>query len=119
MGQPSPFDSEDAPGLVGSVFGDIEVQSWEVVAYRLPDEQAIADYLHGFNVPDWETRVDAIKPAAQHHQTRSARLGAALTVLARPALARPRASRERGEFVRPVSAISRRVELRTRVAQSR
>jgi hypothetical protein len=35
---------------------------WEVVAYQLPDEQAIADYLHGFNVPDWETRVDAIEP---------------------------------------------------------
>ena len=30
--------------------------------YQLPDEQAITDYLHGFNVPDWETRVDAIKP---------------------------------------------------------
>jgi SAM-dependent methyltransferase len=61
-GRPSPFDSEDAPELVGGVFGDVEVQRWEVVAYRLPDEQAIADYLHGFNVPDWETRVDAIKP---------------------------------------------------------
>jgi SAM-dependent methyltransferase len=61
-GQPSPFDSEAAPEIVSRVFGDVEVQSWEIVAYQLPDEQAIADYLHGFNVPDWETLVDTIKP---------------------------------------------------------
>jgi hypothetical protein len=42
--------------------GDRAWAVWEVVAYQLPDEQAIADYLHGFNVPDWETRVDAIEP---------------------------------------------------------
>ena len=61
-GRASPFDSEDAPELVSGVFGEVEVQSWEVVAYQLPDAQAIADYLHGFNVPDWEAKVDAIKP---------------------------------------------------------
>jgi SAM-dependent methyltransferase len=46
-GQPSPFDSEDAPTIVGSVFGDVEVDTWEAVAYRLPDHQAVGDYLQG------------------------------------------------------------------------
>ena len=53
-GQPSSFDAEDAPELVHSVFDDIEVEPWNVVAYRLPDTAAIADYLHAFNVDDWE-----------------------------------------------------------------
>ena len=59
-GQPSPFDSEDAPAIVGSVFGDVELDTWEAVAYRLPDRQAVGDYLHGINVPEWETKVDLL-----------------------------------------------------------
>jgi SAM-dependent methyltransferase len=55
-GAPSSFDSDDAPALVGSVFGSVEVQRWEIVAYVLPHRAAIADYLHAINVPDWDDR---------------------------------------------------------------
>jgi SAM-dependent methyltransferase len=61
-GTPSTFDAEDAPGLVASVFGDVEVARWSVVAYRLPDRAAVADYLHAFNVPDWEAKAASIDP---------------------------------------------------------
>src|SRR5204862_6474799 len=59
-GRPSPFDSEDAPAIVSAVFGDVEIRPWELVAYRLPDRAAIADYLHGFDVPGWQTKVDLL-----------------------------------------------------------
>ena len=55
-GAPSSFDSDDAPALVGAVFGAVEVERWEIVAYVLPHRAAIADYLHAINVPDWEAR---------------------------------------------------------------
>ena len=61
-GTPTTFDSEDAPALVASVFGDIEVDAWDLVAFRLPTSEAIADYLHAFNVPEWETKAAAIAP---------------------------------------------------------
>jgi demethylmenaquinone methyltransferase/2-methoxy-6-polyprenyl-1,4-benzoquinol methylase len=62
-GAKSTFDSEDAPALVAQVFGDaIEVDAWDLVAYRLPTPDAIADYLHAFNVPDWQTKAPAIAP---------------------------------------------------------
>jgi SAM-dependent methyltransferase len=64
-GRPSPFDSEDAPELVRDVFANVEVQVWNVVAYDLPDEQAIRDYLHGINVPGWEAKAAAITPPLQ------------------------------------------------------
>jgi SAM-dependent methyltransferase len=61
-GEPSTFDSEDSPRLVAQVFDDIEVEQYSVVAFELPDRDAIADYLHAFNVPDWQTKADAITP---------------------------------------------------------
>lgn len=61
-GRPSPFDSEDAPALVGAVFADLEVDQWELVAYRLPNREAIRDYLHAFDVPDWQQQAEAIDP---------------------------------------------------------
>lgn len=61
-GAASPFDSEDAPALVAGVFGDVEVEMWRLVAYVLPDRDAIADYLHAFNVPDWRTKALEIEP---------------------------------------------------------
>jgi SAM-dependent methyltransferase len=64
-GEASPFDSEDAPALVGAVFANVEVEVWDVVAYHLPDEQAIRDYLHGFNVPGWEAKAASIRPPLQ------------------------------------------------------
>lgn len=53
-GETTTFDAEDAPALVADVFGEVEVEPWRLVAYRLPDRAAVADYLHAFNVPDWE-----------------------------------------------------------------
>jgi SAM-dependent methyltransferase len=61
-GRASPFDSEDAPALVATVFGDAEVEAWELVAYHLPDRDAIRDYLHAFDVPEWQERADSISP---------------------------------------------------------
>ncbi len=61
-GSATSFDSEDAPRLVAEVFGDVEVEPWRVVAYVLPDRTAVADYLHAFNVPDWERKALAIEP---------------------------------------------------------
>jgi SAM-dependent methyltransferase len=61
-GTPSSFDSEDSPALVGAIFGDVEVERWEIVAYVLPHRAAIADYLHAINVPDWDAKADMIAP---------------------------------------------------------
>jgi SAM-dependent methyltransferase len=61
-GRPSSFDAEDAPALVAEIFGEIEVHEWSVPAYFLPDRQAIADYLHAFNIPDWERKARALTP---------------------------------------------------------
>ena len=60
-GEPTTFDAEDAPGLVSEVFGDVEVERWRMVAYRLPDSAAVADYLHAFNVPDWQDRASRVE----------------------------------------------------------
>jgi SAM-dependent methyltransferase len=42
---PSSFDAEDAPGLVASVFGQVRVQRWDAPLVRLPDRNAVRDYL--------------------------------------------------------------------------
>jgi SAM-dependent methyltransferase len=42
---PSGFDAEDAPGLVASVFGRAEVERWDAPLVRLPDRDAVRDYL--------------------------------------------------------------------------
>jgi len=55
-GTPSSFDAEDAPELVAAAFGAVEVDAYELVGYRLPDTGAIGDYLHAFNVQDWEAK---------------------------------------------------------------
>jgi SAM-dependent methyltransferase len=52
------FDSEDAPALVGSVFGEVEVKPWDLVAFRLPERRDVADYLHAFEIPDHEARAE-------------------------------------------------------------
>jgi SAM-dependent methyltransferase len=48
---PSSFDAEDGPGLVGSVFGQVEVQQWDAPLVRLPDRDAVRDYLVARFVP--------------------------------------------------------------------
>jgi len=59
-GAPSPFDAEEAAGLVAQVFGDVEVEWWSEPVYRLPDRAAVVDYLVAFKVPDAEERAAAV-----------------------------------------------------------
>jgi SAM-dependent methyltransferase len=61
----SSFDAEDAAAVVAEVFGEVEVHPWRVVAYHLPDHAAIADYLHAFNVPDWQNKAAGVAPPLQ------------------------------------------------------
>jgi SAM-dependent methyltransferase len=42
---PSSFDAEHAPGLVASVFGQAQVERWDAPLVRLPDRDAVRDYL--------------------------------------------------------------------------
>lgn len=42
---PASFDAEDGPGLVASVFGEVEVERWDAPLVRLPDRGAVRDYL--------------------------------------------------------------------------
>ena len=46
-GVPSTFDSENAPEIVGSVFGEIEIDAWDGPYVHLPDRDALALYLQG------------------------------------------------------------------------
>jgi len=41
----SSFDAEGGPGLVASVFGQVEVERWDAPLVRLPDRDAVRDYL--------------------------------------------------------------------------
>lgn len=47
------FDSEDAPAIVGSVFGDVAVEPWDVVAFRLETREQVEDYLDARRVPEF------------------------------------------------------------------
>jgi SAM-dependent methyltransferase len=42
---PSSFDAEDAPELVASVFRQVQVERWDAPLVRLPDRNAVRDYL--------------------------------------------------------------------------
>jgi SAM-dependent methyltransferase len=48
---PASFDAEDAPGLVSSVFGQVRVERWDAPLVRLPDRDAVRDYLIARFVP--------------------------------------------------------------------
>jgi SAM-dependent methyltransferase len=43
--EPTPFDAEDAPDIVASVFDEVRVHSWDAPLLTLPDTAAITDYL--------------------------------------------------------------------------
>jgi len=43
----STFDAEDAPALVASVFGDVEVDAWDGPYVVLPTRAAVRDHLRG------------------------------------------------------------------------
>ena len=49
--EPTPFDAEDAPEIVASVFGEVHVDSWDAPLLTLPDTAAITDYLIARFVP--------------------------------------------------------------------
>jgi SAM-dependent methyltransferase len=49
--EPTPFDAEDAPDIVASVFGDVHVERWDAPLLTLPDTAAITDYLIARFVP--------------------------------------------------------------------
>jgi hypothetical protein len=42
---PSTFDAEDATSSGASVFGQVRVQRWDAPMIRLPDRDALRDYL--------------------------------------------------------------------------
>ncbi len=46
-GVPSTFDSENAAEIVGSVFGEVEIDAWDGPHVHLPDPEALALYLRG------------------------------------------------------------------------
>jgi SAM-dependent methyltransferase len=48
-GRPSTFDGDNAAAVVRGIFGDVQVETWDFVAYRFPDREAIAEYLAVFH----------------------------------------------------------------------
>lgn len=54
----STFDAEIAPGLVGSVFADVEVDAWDAPLIRLPDAAALRRYLVGRQMADEATATE-------------------------------------------------------------
>ena len=46
-GVPSTFDSENAPEIIGSVFGEVELDVWDGPYVHLPDREALGLYLRG------------------------------------------------------------------------
>src|SRR5262249_54833255 len=49
--EPTSFDAEEAPGIVASVFGEVDVDAWDAPLVRLPDHAAVRDYLIARFVP--------------------------------------------------------------------
>jgi SAM-dependent methyltransferase len=55
---PSSFDAENGPDLVASAFEEIQVERWDAPLVRLPDRDAVRDYLIARFVPP-EVATDA------------------------------------------------------------
>jgi SAM-dependent methyltransferase len=49
--EPTPFDAEEAPGIVASVFGAVDVDGWDAPLLTLPNTAAIAEFLIARFVP--------------------------------------------------------------------
>jgi SAM-dependent methyltransferase len=43
--EPTTFDSEEAPEIVGRVFADVDVEEWDAPMLTLPDREAVRLYL--------------------------------------------------------------------------
>ena len=64
-GAPGTFDGDNAEAVVRTVFEDAVAEPWDLVAYRLPDRDAIAEYLAVFyKLPEEEARRRAATLAA-------------------------------------------------------
>jgi SAM-dependent methyltransferase len=48
---PSPFDAEEAPEIVASVFGAVEVEEWDGPFTVLPDHDAVTQYCRSHFLP--------------------------------------------------------------------
>lgn len=48
---PSTFDAEEAAAIAGSVFGDVEVETWDGPFTRLPDHSAVLRYCRSHFLP--------------------------------------------------------------------
>ena len=42
---PSSFDADDAPRLMAAAFEEVQVERWDAPLVRLPDRDAVRDYL--------------------------------------------------------------------------
>ncbi len=58
--RPSSFDAEEAPELVESVFGIVEVLRWDAPLIVLPDHAAVADYLVGQGIERERSEREAV-----------------------------------------------------------
>ena len=64
-GAPGTFDGDNAEAVVRSAFHDVVAEPWDLVAYRLPDGDAVAEYLAVFyKLPEEEARRRAATLAA-------------------------------------------------------
>jgi SAM-dependent methyltransferase len=43
--EPTTFDAEEAPAIVGDVFAEIEVETWDAPMFTLPDRDSVREYL--------------------------------------------------------------------------
>lgn len=57
---PTTFDAEEAPGIVASVFPDVEVESWDEPMTHLPDRDAVVRYCRSHLLPP--EAVDRVTP---------------------------------------------------------
>ncbi len=57
---PTPFDAEEAPAIVASVFGKVEVVSWDAPLILLPDRKAVEAYCRSHLLPS--EAADRVRP---------------------------------------------------------
>jgi SAM-dependent methyltransferase len=56
---PLTFDAELAPGMVGGLFTEVEVERWDAPLLELPDREAVRGYLIGKGLSRGEARLAA------------------------------------------------------------
>jgi SAM-dependent methyltransferase len=73
---PTPFDAEEAPNIVATVFGDVQVEHWDAPMTYLPDRDAVLRYCRSHSLhldaadrvtpPVWLTKRGCVVYARQH-----------------------------------------------------